>query len=589
MNELMNGLLKGKAIRWVVLVVVLAVGYYAYANKNNNIVYTIIGPEVKNLRQNIKIAGVVKPAEAVDLGFEVSGRIEKVNVKAGQAVKQGQELIVIDNKDARARVAQAYAQVSNASAVYRQAQAQLVLEQSKLDELKRGPRTEAVDLSQSKLSAAKQSLTDAQRNLQIAKERASSDILSLLDSAQSRLQEAYVDADAAINQYCDGIFNNSQSSNPSLSFSTSNQQDKIQAENLRGQMKVELDALQQLSLKNITNNESGADAALADANARLLKIVSFLDAVKSTLSGSFSLTSSELNNYKTAVNVARGNVLNRSNSITQALNNLKTQRLANSNLISAGETAVATAQNNVTIAGRELNVVLSGSSKEEIFGQETVVKQKKINIDGMKASVGSAEAGLLEAQANLDKTILKSPFDGKITKLDATTGQLVSGGTSLDKKSLISIISNAGLQIEVNIPEIDIAKITSGNKVSVNVDAYGETVTFDGTVTTIESGETIINGVPTYKTIIQFTKQDERLKPGMTANLDITTAEIDNVLALPLKTIIFEKGDNYVDVASGDDNKVITRKKIEIGLKSSDGYVEIKSGLNPDDKIVLQQ
>lgn len=589
MNVLLSKLFAKKAIKWLLLIVVLGVGIYVYTNNNKQIDFSIVSPEAKTLRQSIVIAGVVKPAEAVDMGFEMSGRVAKISVKIGDQVSQGQELIILDNKDSRARIAQASAQVANANALYRQAESQLIVEQLKLDELKRGPRTEAIDLSQSKLSATRESLIDAQKNQQITKDRAVRDMASLIDSAQSRLQEAYVDADAAVNQYSDGVFNNDQTSNPELSFSTSNQQDKILAENLRAQMRAELEGLKKLSLLNLDNNSDKVDGYLSEASTRLLKVISFLDAVKSALSGSFSLSDAQLNSYKTSVNTARSSVLSRSSSISQALNNLKTQRLTNANSLAAAQMAVTTAQNSVSIAEKELSVVMSGASSEEIRGQEAVVKQRKISIDGAAASLNSAQANLLEAQANFDKTILKAPFDGKITKIDATVGQLVSGNLNTNSSGgLISVISKAGLQVEVNIPEVDIAKIATNNPATITVDAYGETVNFNGLVSTIESAETLVNGVPTYKTIIQFVEQDERLKPGMTANLDITTATSEAKVVLPVKAILYEKGENFVETASGEKNKDINKIKVDIGLKSSDGFIEILSGISIEDKVIIR-
>ncbi len=586
MKEWFQKIFSNRILKWLFLAIILLGGYYFFTNEDKKVDYSIFSVTAKTLKQNIVIAGVVKPAESVDMSFEASGRIAKISTKIGDQVVQGQELIVLDNKEARARVAQASAQVSSANAVYRQAESQLIVDQLKLDELKRGPRAEAIDLSRSKLSATKEALLDAQRNQQIVKDRAERDVLSLIDNAQTRLQEAYVDADAAVNQYSDPIFNNDQTSNPELSFSTSNQQDKILAENLRVQMKVELDNLKRLSLLTLTDKDAQIDVYLTDANKSLLKVVTFLDAVKSALGGSFSLSSTDLNNYKTAVNTARSSVLSRSNSVMQVMNNLKTQRLSNQNNLAVAEASVTSAINNVSIAEKELSVVVAGASSEEIRGQEAIVRQKKINIEGALASLNSARANLLEAEANLDKTILKAPFDGKITKVNATVGQLVLSGNNTE--SLISIVSKAGLQVEVNIPEIDIAKVAPNNQATISVDAYGETVVFDGVVSTIETAETVINGVPTYKTIVQFITQDERLKPGMTANLDITTATVEAKTVVPVKAVTYKNGEYYLEVVSGEKNEKIDQVKVTVGLKSSDGFYEIIGGVNPGDKVIIQ-
>lgn len=592
MLEKIKEFVKKKLFVWGVIIIIVLLGGFYFYSKNNQVEYSLVSPEVSDLKQSIKIAGIVKPAEEVSLNFEVSGRIEKINIKVEDEIKKDQELIVLENKEARARIARASAQVSSANSAYRQSEAQLMMEQSKLDELIRGPRTESVDLSQSKLSATKQALADSQRNLQLVKDKATNEILSILNNVQSKLQQAYVEADSAINQYSAGIFINEQSTNPTLSFTTANQQDKIMAESYRIQVKEQLQALRDLSLVSVTSNESKADGYLKDAHARLLIVVTSLDYVKAALNGSVSLSTTDLNSYKTNVNLARNNVLAEANSVISLLNTLKTQRVANANSISSAETSVSAAQNSVLVAERELQLVLSGSSKEEIKAQESLVNQRRLSIDASRANLASAQASLMELQASFDKTILKAPFDGKVTKVNATVGQLVSGGiaSASTNEGLISVISKAGLQIEVNIPEVDITKVAIGNKVTVTVDAYGETVEFEGVILTIESGESLVNGVPTYKTIIQFTKQDERLKPGMTANLDITTAKVDRALSLPVRAIIFDNGKNYVEVVTGANEGKIKKEKIEVevGLKSSDGKIEIKSGLTESDQVVIQ-
>ncbi len=104
----------------------------------------------------------------------------------------------------------------------------------------------------------------------------------------------------------------------------------------------------------------------------------------------------------------------------------------------------------------------------------------------------------------------------------------------------------------------------------------------------IDPAETIIEGVATYKTTLQFSGNDERVKSGMTANIDILTAKAENVIAIPQRAVAQkENGDKIVKILK--DDGVVEERKVTTGLKGSDGNIEITEGIQEGEKIITSQ
>jgi RND family efflux transporter MFP subunit len=219
--------------------------------------------------------------------------------------------------------------------------------------------------------------------------------------------------------------------------------------------------------------------------------------------------------------------------------------------------------NNLTIANSELVIKQAGATSEQIAAQEAQISQVK--------------AQLADARAAYSKSIITAPISGVVTNIDAKEGEIVSPNSPV-----IYLISE-GLQIEANLPEADIAKVSIGNSANVTLDAYGSGEMFEAKVIKIDPAETIIEGVATYKITLQFSNGDERVKPGMTANIDIQTSMADGVIFVPQRAVITTGTGKYVRVLEGE---VIVEKDVKTGLRSTDGNIEIVSGLEEGEKVI---
>jgi len=217
--------------------------------------------------------------------------------------------------------------------------------------------------------------------------------------------------------------------------------------------------------------------------------------------------------------------------------------------------------------------------------QQTIRNQKEsiididIDTESQELVVSQEENDLKSAKNNLSDHFIVSPFAGIITGIDGKVGA-ISGAS----QTVISMISNSPLEIEVNVPEVDIAGIKLGNSAQITLDAFGQDTIFDAEVIKIDPSAEIIDGVATYKVTLIFKNKYPQIKPGMTADIDILTESISNVLAVPSRSVIRRDGEQFIEIL-GQDNEA---KEIPVstGLRSSDGYVQIIEGLKIGDKVI---
>jgi len=147
---------------------------------------------------------------------------------------------------------------------------------------------------------------------------------------------------------------------------------------------------------------------------------------------------------------------------------------------------------------------------------------------------------------------------------------------------VISIISQEPFQIEVDISEIDIGKVDIGDSVEITLDAFPD-YKFLGKVIDIDPAETIIQRVVYYKITVGFEEPDERIKSGMTANIDIITDSRENVLIIPQRAVLIKNGEKIVRILEGEEIKEL---QVKTGIQGGQGEIEILSGIKEGDKVI---
>ena len=194
------------------------------------------------------------------------------------------------------------------------------------------------------------------------------------------------------------------------------------------------------------------------------------------------------------------------------------------------------------------------------------------------------EIAVINAQNQIDaiqneiaRSSILSPIDGLVSVSNVKTGQTAAAGVPL-----VGVFTNSNLQIDVYLPESDVAKVKAGQAATVTLDAFpGQT--FKAHVIGIDP-ESAQNAEQGYKTTLQFDQNDSAIKPGMTANVSIQTGQKNGVLAIPAGSVIQKDGDSFVMVKAADKNGAM--QKVTTGITGADGNVEVTSGLDEGEMII---
>jgi RND family efflux transporter MFP subunit len=261
------------------------------------------------------------------------------------------------------------------------------------------------------------------------------------------------------------------------------------------------------------------------------------------------------------INTALTNIVN----TQQAISSTELINTVNSNSYQAG---FETAKGQLQAAEDELTKITASPRQEDIILYQAQVRQAE------------AKVQLLERQ--IEDTIMKSPVDGQVVKINKRVGELAMSSL---QDGVITIFPSDPFEIEVNIYEEDIAKMNIGNPVEISLIAFPGEV-FGGKVITIDPAEKVIDGVVYYEVSIGFNNDyPSGIKPGMTADIVIKTASKENVLVVPEEAIQKKNGTASVEVLENGNFK---KKEINIGLQGTNYLVEVVSGLRQGEKIVIR-
>ncbi|MCU0459803.1 MAG: efflux RND transporter periplasmic adaptor subunit [Bacteroidales bacterium] len=224
--------------------------------------------------------------------------------------------------------------------------------------------------------------------------------------------------------------------------------------------------------------------------------------------------------------------------------------------------------------------------------------QAKYNYDRSKATLKNSQAQYDKALVQLGYATIYSPIDGVVMNRAVDEGQTVAA--SFNTPEIFTIAQDlTQMQVEADIDESDIGMIREGQRVEFDVDAFpGEK--FTGTVEQIRLAPVTTSNVVTYTVIINAPNPDQKLLPGMTANIVIYVEEIRDVLTVPYKAVKFAPVAEYLARAGGGavpgagartrvwvrNGEELRAVPIEAGSNDGDN-LEVKTGLNEGDEVVI--
>lgn len=215
--------------------------------------------------------------------------------------------------------------------------------------------------------------------------------------------------------------------------------------------------------------------------------------------------------------------------------------------IAQADAAVAVAQANLEAAQAEWDRLKNGASEAAIALAEATLADAQREYERVKngpseADIAAAQAAVDAAQASLDHAQLLAPFSGTITEVKVKTGDLVSAGDVAFR-----IDDLASIYIDLEISEVDLPSLKVGQQAVIEFDAIPD-AQYKGEVTEIGMVGSVSQGVVNYPVTVRVTNADANIRPGMTASVTITTAQVEDALLVPNKAIRTINGQQIVTV-----------------------------------------
>lgn len=194
-----------------------------------------------------------------------------------------------------------------------------------------------------------------------------------------------------------------------------------------------------------------------------------------------------------------------------------------------------------------------------------------------QASVASAQTALDTAQKTVNLAQILAPVAGTITVVNLIAGIDAPSGDAID-------IQSGTMQVTASFAETDLPALKVGQAASISITATNETAT--GKLTTIDpvAATSGSSSVVTYSVVITLDSTPADVKSGMSASVSITTAEADNVLAVPAIALVGGNGSYSVRVMAADGS--ISTVPVTVGLTTTQ-YAAITAGLNAGDTVVV--
>jgi HlyD family secretion protein len=555
----MKKILKSK-IFWIILILLILGGIAAkvFIFKGKITEYVIQDVVKGDVTQTVSATGKIKSASEIELNFKNSAKIAAINVKVGDKVAKDQVLAKQRSNDLSANVDKA--------------RANLLQAQANLAKLKFGATSQDVAVYEAAVQKAKTDLDNANSDLENTKS-------TYAQALESKRQSSLLDANSAIAKgfvslqkiydtlYYKGYSSNLVVGNPILLETVKDGYDL--SKNLMNKAQTDFQAANAGS--DLAKSKTAVDSILS-ALYKLSNTLDDLSSLLDTVIITTNLSRTELDTLKTTINSEWHTTNSALNTIQSDKQGLADAELSYRTKVEAAQNLVKTYEKNLIKSQADLNYKQAPARTEDIHLYE--------------AQVLSAQADLNLAYDRLDETVIRAPIDGIITAVNSEVGEV--SGLSLP---VFKMLTNQTYEIEVDIPESDIAKISVGDKSDITLDAFTSDDIFSGAITKIDPAETRIQDVIYYKVTVSLESQQpasvqslvEKIKPGMTANVSVLTAKIENVLVIPYRAVKDINGAKTVDIL--ENQKPVT-VNIEIGLKGNEGQVEVKSGLIEGQKVI---
>lgn len=523
MKKIINFLKNHRIIAVLIILIILSGGYFLLKplfSKNTTVQYLTVQVERGNLISSITVSGQTIAENSVNLSPKASGEVVYVNLANGKQVETGETILKIDDEDVRSELKDAQTTLNNAKE-----------ELAKLE----GLSTEEGSIESLKIKR--------QKDLTLAYQNAVDKLPALFTSTTP----------AIITNLHNILFDN-----------------------------------------NLSPDDDNVDyygKTLMLYNPAALQ---YSDATKKAYDLAKSSYEEAANNYKSKniTYYSDSNEIDEAIDLThQALKNINNAVRAALNLVHLYKDFMIEAKLQYPSFVDEQDLMLTNyfvtttnlfSQIDTIKNNIQIAKENLINADfdlsDQKRAVEKAERNLKLVQDKLADYTVLAPFSGILGNVATIyVGDNVSPSTNL------GVLVSQGYMVEVSLAESDAAQVKIGQKANVSFDALDD-VTVTGKVVEMDTVGVVSQGVVSYKAKILLDVIDERVKPGMSATVEIITDTKENTLFIPRTALKSLNGKYFVRILK--DDGTIEQREIKTGLLT-DSNVEVVQGLNEGEKIIV--
>jgi len=559
---------------------------------------------IGTVNTTISGSGTVHSGQSSTISWQTSGTVATVLVQIGQLVKAGDVLATLDPTTLSSSIIQAQAELIDAQKAYdellkpqpleiAQAEAALTSAQENMDNLQH-PTALALAQAESAVTEAQKALdtlknptalaiaqaettlTEAQtalKNIQNPDPIAISEAETAALTAQTELEDAQISVDRL--KYARADAATIEAAKAALVVAES-EVERTQANYERTHGSPTEDAIKAQALSVLETAKAKRDKALANLNwyqsawseTEIQERNNALALAQATYDDAQDILASLKNPTELDVALARGKV----SDAQQALDTLQNPTAVD---IALAEAHVSDTQEALDKIKNSTAVDLELAKQQVAEAQETLDTLKngasESDIIVAKSRVTLAEATLAQAQ-------LTAPFAGTVTNVEVLSGDQVNAS---DAAFRIDDLSK--LYVDLSISEVDISQIQVGQNVALTFDAISSKE-YQGIVSKVVMVGTVSQGVVNYPVTVQITDGDAGVLSGMTASLNVVTAESANVLTVPNKAIRTSGNQRTVTVLfEGQQIQV----PVTVGL-AGDSYTEVTgTALKEGDVVVV--
>lgn len=328
-------------------------------------------------------------------------------------------------------------------------------------------------------------------------------------------------------------------------------------------------------------DEVDAEAqAEADAEARAVPVV-VAEATLSTFTDLVQLTGTVEANEDAILSAESSGTLRSLLPLGRSVSRGQVIAQIDAGLAASG---VQQAEAGVAVARAQLDLAEDQFARQEPLYADSIIsplefQSVRAQLASARAQYAQAEAALAQAREQHSRTRIVAPFSGVIEAHHAEIGEQVNPGMPV-----VRIVGTQSMKITAGVPERYAADIRMGTLVTITPQAYGiESTT--GTVSFV--GRAIDTQSRTFPIEIRPDERDERFKPQMLVRLDISRRTLDDVVIVPLSSIVRDEGGTMTYVIRQEGNRMIARAQpVVLGATGRDEVV-ILQGIEPGDRVVI--